>query len=234
MAGRAFAPDHKSQRYAQEKLKERKADQTTSDKWQYQYEEQEHPGADFDAVAESYDEAQGRFRDIQGEIREILQFLDLKADQTILEIGTGTGELALAASPHCARVYAADLSAGMLRFAKRKAASRGVANVDLLQGGFLTYRYLGTPLDAIVTQLALHHLPDFWKQVALMRMAGMLKEGGELCLRDMVYSFEVREYESFFPAIWMRCPGMLIPTLPARWACTCRKSTPPWTGSWRG
>ena len=91
-----------------------------------------------------------------------------------------------------------DLSAGMLRYAKKKAASRGVANVDFLQGGFLTYRHLGAPLDAIVTQLALHHLPDFWKQVALIRMAGMLKDGGKLCLRDVVFSFDVREYESNF------------------------------------
>ena len=86
----------------------------------------------------------------------------------------------------------------MLRYAKKKAASRGVANVDFLQGGFLTYRHLGAPLDAIVTQLALHHLPDFWKQVALIRMAGMLTDGGKLCLRDVMFSFDVREYESFF------------------------------------
>jgi putative AdoMet-dependent methyltransferase len=175
-------------------------DQVTSDKWQYHYQEQEHPGADFDALAEGYDAVQGRFRNIQGEIREILEFLDLTADQTVLEIGTGTGELAIAAARQCAKVYAVDLSAGMLRFAKRKAASRGVANVDFLHGGFLTYHHLGTPLDAIISQLALHHLPDFWQQVALMRMAGMLKEGGKLCLMDMVYSFDVREYESFFPS----------------------------------
>lgn len=204
LAGRAFAPARKSQRYAhaEEQLKDQKVDQVTSDKWQYQYQyqyqEQEHPGADFDALAEGYDEAQRKFRDIQGEIREILDFLDPRDDQTLLEIGTGTGELALAAAPHCARVYAVDLSAGMLGYAKRKAASRGVDNVDFLQGGFLTYQHEGSPLDAIVTQLALHHLPDFWKQVALIRMAGMLKDGGKLCLRDVMFSFDVREYESFF------------------------------------
>ena len=86
----------------------------------------------------------------------------------------------------------------MLGYAKRKAGSRGVGNVDFLQGGFLTYQHKGAPLDAIVSQLALHHLPDFWKQVALIRMAGMLKDGGKLCLRDVMFSFDVREYESFF------------------------------------
>lgn len=31
-----------------------------------------------------------------------------------------------------------------------------------------------------MTRVALHHLPDFWKQVALLRMNAMLKMGGML------------------------------------------------------
>jgi putative AdoMet-dependent methyltransferase len=164
----------------------------------WQYHEPAHPGADFDALAEIYDRNMQKFRNVQGEIGEILDFLDLQPDQTVLEIGTGTGEFALAAARHCAKVYAVDLSAGMLRYAKKKAGLRGVSNVMFIQGGFLTYEHQGTPLDAAVTQIALHHLPDFWKQIALMRMAGMLRDGGKLCLRDVVYSFDIREHKSFF------------------------------------
>jgi putative AdoMet-dependent methyltransferase len=51
-------------------------------------------------------------------------------------------------------------------------------------------------MDAVVTQIALHHLPDFWKQIALNRMAEMLKDGGKFCLRDIVYSFDVSDYEN--------------------------------------
>jgi putative AdoMet-dependent methyltransferase len=164
----------------------------------WQYNEAEHPGADFDAMAEIYDRNMQKFRDVQGEIREVLAFLDLRPDQTVLEIGTGTGEFALAAAGHCAKVYAVDLSAGMLRYAEKKAGSQGVNNVEFLQCGFLTYEHQGAPLDAIVTQIALHHLPDFWKQIALIRMAGMLRDGGKLCLRDVVYSFDFMEHKSFF------------------------------------
>jgi ubiquinone/menaquinone biosynthesis C-methylase UbiE len=161
-------------------------------KWQYH--EPDHPGADFDALAVIYDRNMQKYRDIQGEIQEILVFLDLKPHQTVLEIGTGTGEFALAAANHCAKVYAVDLSEGMLRYAKKKASSRSIGNVKFIQGGFLTYTHPSS-LDAIVTQIALHHLPDFWKQIALNRMAEMLRDGGKFCLRDIVYSFDFSDYE---------------------------------------
>jgi hypothetical protein len=47
----------------------------------------------------------------------------------------------------------------------------------------------------VYTRNALHHLPDFWKTVALTRIAGFLVPGGVLRLRDLVYSFEPRDAE---------------------------------------
>lgn len=163
----------------------------------WQYHEPDHPGADFDAMAEIYDRNMQRYRDVQGEIDEILDYLALRPDQSVLEIGTGTGEFAIAAARHCRKVYAVDLSAGMLRYAEKKAAARGVSNVQFLPGGFLTYRHEGEPPDGIVSQIALHHLPDFWKQIALLRMAEMLNDGGKLCLRDVVFSFDPSEHKRF-------------------------------------
>ena len=86
----------------------------------WQYHEPAHPGADFDAIAEVYDRNMKKVRDVQGEIDEILDFLDLKHDHTVLEIGTGTGELAMAAARYCARVYAVDLSSGMLNMRRKR------------------------------------------------------------------------------------------------------------------
>ncbi len=174
---------------------------------EWQYHEPDHPGADFDALAEIYDRNMMKFRDVKGEIGEILDFLDLQSDQKVLEIGTGTGEFALAAARVCARVYAVDLSAGMLRYAEKKAKSRGISNVEFLPGGFLTYQH-PSPVDAVVTQIALHHLPDFWKQIALLRIADMLKQGGRFCLRDVVYSFDPRDHEGFIERFISRANAM--------------------------
>jgi hypothetical protein len=41
-------------------------------------------------------------------------------------------------------------------------------------------------VDAVVTTLALHHLPDFWKGMALKRVHGMLKRGGRLYIHDVI------------------------------------------------
>jgi SAM-dependent methyltransferase len=62
--------------------------------------------------------------------------------------------------------------------------------------GFLTYDGAGGRFDRAISNVALHHLPDFWKSVALMRVHDLLTPGGLFYLRDVVFSFDVREYET--------------------------------------
>jgi len=51
-------------------------------------------------------------------------------------------------------------------------------------------------VDKIVSKFALHHLPDFWKSIALLNMADILKTGGNLYLSDLVFTFEPSDHES--------------------------------------
>ncbi len=46
------------------------------------------------------------------------------------------------------------------------------------------------------------HLPDFWKTIALERVAGLLRPGGMLLLEDLVYSFEPGEADAAMAA-WL-------------------------------
>jgi putative AdoMet-dependent methyltransferase len=170
----------------------------------WQYDETQQVGTDYRSQEEiqRYDRRMQKLRNVEEEIREILALLDLRPESTVLEIGTGTGEFPIAAAARCARVIAADVSGPMLEYAESKARARlpcaEMEKIQFVQAGFLTYQHQGPPLDAVVSQLALHHLPDFWKQVALMRVAGMLKEGGRLYLQDVVYSFQASDYQTFF------------------------------------
>jgi len=117
-------------------------------------------------------------------------------DSTLIDLGAGTGTLALAAAPSCRRVIAVDISPAMVETIRARAADAGAHNVVAVQAGFLTYAHDGDPVDAIYTRNALHHLPDTWKAVALRRMADLLVTGGTLRLRDLVFSFAPADAES--------------------------------------
>ena len=78
----------------------------------------------------------------------------------------------------------------MLEFTKSRARAAGVEDqISCSHAGFLSYAHAGPPADIVVTQFALHHLPDFWKGVALSRIAAFIKPGGRFYLQDVIFSF---------------------------------------------
>jgi ubiquinone/menaquinone biosynthesis C-methylase UbiE len=124
---------------------------------------------------------------------ELLVSLGIGPDSTVVDLGAGTGQLSLALAEVCGRVVAVDVSPVMLRRLRAKAAAQNVTSLEVEQAGFLTYEHSGPPADAVYSRFALHHLPDFWKAVALERIHSMLRSGGFLRLWDVVYSFPLAE-----------------------------------------
>ncbi|WP_195574153.1 class I SAM-dependent methyltransferase [Paenibacillus sp. 1001270B_150601_E10] len=162
------------------------------------YNEFQQVGVNFDdeAKVSSYDEEMGTFRDFQEEAETIANHIGLKPEHTVIEMGTGTGNYAIEAAKLCKHVYAVDVSPSMLKRAKEKAAAKQITNISFIHAGFLSYDHSSyEPADAIVTDLALHHLPDFWKQIAILRMNAMLKIGGALYLADQMYSFPIQAHQ---------------------------------------
>jgi len=170
-------------------------------KWYY--DELRQVGVDYASMDEvlAYDKHMQRIRNIKGEIKKIISDINLSKEQTILEIGTGTGELAIEFSRHCKKVYAIDVSKMMLEFAKEKAKKEKRDNIEFYQAGFLTYEHRGEALDAVISQIALHHLPDFWKMIALRRVYKILKKGGLFYLKDAVFPSDIEDYNSFFQGV---------------------------------
>lgn len=117
-------------------------------------------------------------------------------DSTLVDLGAGTGTFALAAAGICASVIAVDVSAPMLDALRAKAQTAGIENLATVQAGFLSYVHVGEPVDVVYSRHALHHLPDFWKAMALVRIARMLKPGGLLFLRDLVYDLQPGQVEA--------------------------------------
>jgi SAM-dependent methyltransferase len=125
-----------------------------------------------------------------------LRGLGMGETSTLVDLGVGTGTFALAAAPYCRRVVAVDVSPAMLAALHTNAARLGLTNVEIVRGGFLSYAHAGDPADVVYSRNALHHLPDFWKALALNQIAAMLRPGGVFFLRDLVFSFDPHEAES--------------------------------------
>jgi len=161
----------------------------------WHYDDMRQVGVDFESPreVEAYDRNQGSD---PAEDRDLLKRLGVRPDHVVIDFGCGTGLLLLAAARMARQVHAVDVSAPMLDFARNRASAAGMSNIAFHRAGFLTYRHDGEPADLVFTRYAFHHLPDFWKVAALRRMAKMLKPGGRLYLKDVVYSFPPDEYEA--------------------------------------
>lgn len=129
-------------------------------------------------------------KSLQEKAHRLVSALCIGVGQTVVEFGVGAGAVSLAAAETGAEVIAIDVSAAALERLEEQARQAGLTTLKPVHAGFLTYAHRGPPVDLVVTRFALHHLPDFWKGVALAHIARMLKPGGRLFLQDVVFSFD--------------------------------------------
>ena len=66
---------------------------------------------------------------------EYLRHHGLGAGATLVDLGTGTGGLALAAAAHCQRVVAVDVSPAMVGIVRGRARERRLTNVEVVRAG---------------------------------------------------------------------------------------------------
>jgi SAM-dependent methyltransferase len=125
----------------------------------------------------------------------VLRAHGLDDTSTVVDLGAGTGVFALAVAPFCRRVVAVDVSAAMVGMLRRRVAAAGLDNVEVVHGGFLTYDHAGERPGFAFSRNALHQVPDFWKGIALSRLAATMASGGVLRLRDLVFDFEPADAE---------------------------------------
>jgi len=84
---------------------------------------------------------------------DVLIDYGLNPDAVVLDMGAGTGVFAAAVAPRCREIIAVDISPAMTAALRARVRAEGIANVF------------------VFTRNALHHIPDFWKAIALQRLA---------------------------------------------------------------
>ncbi|MBV9532475.1 MAG: class I SAM-dependent methyltransferase [Bradyrhizobium sp.] len=134
------------------------------------------------AVASIYDPKD----DADSRARAALTMLGVRPGWRVADIGCGNGVLACEAALMGAEVEAIDISPAMLALAEVYARDRK-ARIRTQPTGLLSFAYAPNSYDLIVSEFTLHHLPDFWKAVALSRIHAALKPGASFYLRDIVF-----------------------------------------------
>jgi putative AdoMet-dependent methyltransferase len=166
-------------------------------KYNFQYNEYKQAGADHSVVerAKAYDSKMEMFRDYKKEASMIKELLCIQPNHRLLDIGAGTGALSLELASYCKEIVAIDISTEMLSILEEKAINRNIPNIKTIKAGFLTYQGELESFDCIISNAVLHHLPDFWKLVALKNVRKYLKRTGMFLLSDVILSFTPDNYE---------------------------------------
>jgi SAM-dependent methyltransferase len=129
---------------------------------------QEHADR-FSEVAGDYDDDQDS-EEYRACVSLVVEYADTDPEDTVLDLGTGTGAVALALADDAKRVVGRDISDGMLEQAREKAEREGVDDVEFGYGEFRSPKYDGE-VDVVVSNFAMHHLSDEEKREAIETIA---------------------------------------------------------------
>jgi demethylmenaquinone methyltransferase / 2-methoxy-6-polyprenyl-1,4-benzoquinol methylase len=145
-------------------------------------------GAMFDKIAARYDTMNRvlSFGLDRGWRRRTVRALALGARPRVLDLATGTGDLAvdIARMHPDATVIGLDPSRQMLAIAQHKLARRGLADrVTLVRGDAQHLPYRDGELDAATIAFGIRNVPD--RALALREMARVVRRGGRVAVLEL-------------------------------------------------
>ena len=120
----------------------------------------------------------------------------IRPGDTVLECACGTGAIAAAIAPACARVVATDFSEGMLKQARKKLAR--FPHVVVEQADITDLHYADDSFDAVVAGNVIHLLPE--PGDALKELKRVVRPGGTIIVPTYVIP-KKRAYTIFLRVI---------------------------------
>lgn len=99
--------------------------------------------------------------------------MKLNKSKTVLEIGVGTGRLAIRVVPYCKEFFGIDISKKTVERASNNLKS--YLNATIIHADFSEYLF-DISFDVIYSSLTFMHIED--KQTAINKVASLLKDGG--------------------------------------------------------
>ena len=105
--------------------------------------------------------------------QKFIESMQLDKNKSILEIGVGTGRLAMKVAPNCKRLVGIDISPKTIERAFENLSSH--LNVALICGDFMSFEF-DEQFDVIYSSLTFMHIED--KASAIQKIASLLKNNG--------------------------------------------------------
>ena len=109
--------------------------------------------------------------------RRFLEMLELDPSKSVLEIGVGTGRLAVRTAPCCRHLTGIDMSEKTIERARENL--REYPDISLICGDFMDYPFTET-FDVIYSSLTMMHFED--KKTMIAKVASLLNSNGLFCL----------------------------------------------------
>ena len=136
----------------------------------------------FDQIAPQYNEQR---RIVYGDaLREIIfSQTRIEKEDTVADIGAGTGYLTLELAKKAAQVIAVDNSSQMLSIARKEAGKAGLSNIRFLDGNAEELPVEDEQVDLVYANMLLHHVNDPLQVFKEMRR--ILKPGGKVIITDI-------------------------------------------------
>ena len=103
--------------------------------------------------------------------------MQLSKDKTVLEIGVGTGRIAVKVAPHCMRLTGIDISPKTIKRARENL--KDYSNIFFVCGDFNECDFVET-FDVIYSSLTMMHFKD--KKQVISKVDALLNDGGIFCL----------------------------------------------------
>ncbi len=121
-----------------------------------------------------------------------------RSSDLCLDVGTGTGHLALALAPRVRAAVGADPAAGMLAEGVRMASERGILNVVWVRAEAERLPFADASFDLVASRTAAHHFRDLG--AACREWARVLKPGGRCVVTDL-QGYEDPDLQAFVHGI---------------------------------